>query len=331
MKKDKAFMTLAKVFYDNNPTFIEYMRDTFDLQYYHEHENPGPDGIKKMMEDAVVAVVCVSKLPKDAIAAAPGLKLINVCGAGYNNIDLDAATQQGVPVTSGRGGNASSVTELTIATMINLSRHIPQIDQLLRNDKWQPFFGSEISGKTIGIVGLGTIGMQVAKIARNGFCMNVLAYDTFKNPEADAQGIVYTSLERLFSDSDYITIHIPLTTTTKGLIGSDLLSLMKPTAYILNMARGGIVDEAALKSAVTSKKIAGAGLDVFESELAGIRPVGENAWFKDIENIIVTPHIGGMTIESSVRMCGMARDNIEDVLHGRRPRWNLVNPEVYKA
>ena len=330
MSKDRAFMTIAKVFYDLNSEFVEYMQDTFDLQYYHENENPGPQGVIDRMKDSVVCVVAVSKIPREAIAVAPALKLINVCGAGYNNVDVEAATQQGVPVANGRGGNANSVVELTIAHMINISRRITHGDSAMRADIWTPHFGTELRGKVLGVVGMGAIGSRLAQVAKLGFDMRILAYDVFRNPDVERDfGVQYVELSELFSQSDYITVHAPLTSDTEGMIDLDMLKCMKPTAYIFNMARGGIISEQALREALDGGFIAGAGLDVFASENEGKRPIGEGNWFKDQKNLVLTPHTGGMTRESAINICRMAMENVQDVMAGRRPRHNVVNPEIY--
>jgi phosphoglycerate dehydrogenase-like enzyme len=207
--------------------------------------------------------------------------------------------------------------------MLGLSRKIYQSDRAMRNGEWGRFFGPELWGKTIGIVGLGRVGKSVAQIAK-GFGMRILATDiVWDIAYADANGISYVPLDRLLAEADYVTLHTPLTPWTHNLIDERAIDLMKPTAYLINTARGPIVKEDALCKALEQGRIAGAGLDVFVVE-----PTNDCA-FRNFDNVIITPHIGGATYEAYDRSLQLALLNVTSVLNGREPHSQVnVLPEM---
>ena len=209
----------------------------------------------------------VTVTPK-VLAAAPKLKVIGRAGIGVDNIDVEAATEQGVVVLNTPDANATTTAELAIAHLFSLSRNLPAADQSVRTGKWErsAFMGAEITGKTIGIVGYGTIGRIVASRCL-GLKMRVLAYDPFVTKEVfEADGVEPMDIDEMMSEVDYITLHCPLIEKTRNLINADRIARMKPEARIINCARGGLIDEAALLEALNEGRLAGAALDVYENE-----------------------------------------------------------------
>jgi D-3-phosphoglycerate dehydrogenase len=244
--------------------------------------------------DALI-VRSATKVTREIIeAGAKGrLKIVGRAGVGYDNIDVDAASEFGVVVKSAPSGNTNAVAELTIALMLNLSRHVPQAHLLLKQGLWskEKLKGTELMGKTLGVLGCGKIGQRVAELAHHGFDMDVIGYDICQIVDSKVR---YVPKEEVFSKSDYITIH----TGGKAIIvGEKELALMKPTAYLINTSRGANVDEKALYKALKEKKIAGAALDVYSEE-----PKGEGVEFKnqftDLDNIILSSHLGASTAEA---------------------------------
>ncbi len=231
---------------------------------------------------------------RSVIAAGTRLKAIARAGIGVDNIDLAAATESGIVVFNTPDANATTTAELTLAHLLSLSRHLPQADRAVRQGRWDSarFSGVELSGKTIGIIGFGTIGRLVAKRCA-GLRMRVLSYDPFVAPEIMTQSAAEpVELDALLACADYVTLHCPLTDKTRYLIDASRLAMMKPGARIINCARGGLVDEGALVDALESGHIAGAALDVYESE----PPVGSP--LLALDNVVLTPHLGASTEEA---------------------------------
>ncbi|MFQ5710276.1 MAG: hydroxyacid dehydrogenase [Candidatus Geothermarchaeales archaeon] len=268
------------------------------------------------------------KISKRVINALDNLKIITTHGVGVDfNLDeaaVEAATQKGIYVTNVPGGNANAVAELTFGSLLNLIRRINQGDRGVREGKWAKamFLGAELSGKTLGIIGLGRIGERVARIAR-GFDMEVLSHDPYVSEErARGAGTRLVSLKELLRESDVVTIHVSLSGETEKMIGEEELRLMKRTAVLVNTARGPIVDEASLYEALREGVIAGAALDVLEEE-----PPSHGNPLLQLENVVVTPHIGGNTWESLRNIAKIAAEDITRALRGETPK-NLLNPEV---
>lgn len=237
------------------------------------------------------------------------LRVIGRAGIGVDNIDVDRATRLGIVVLNAPAGNALSAAELTMALLLALARHVLRADRAVRQGGWRAveLQGVELYGKTLGLVGCGRIGSEVARRAR-AFGMRVIAYDPYLHPErAREAGVELVTLPDLLEESDVLSIHAPLTAETRSLIGAQELARMKRTAYLLNVARGGIVDEAALAEALRAKRIAGAALDVFERE----PPAPDHPLF-GLENVIVTPHLGAATEEAQrsvgIEICRAVRD-----------------------
>jgi D-3-phosphoglycerate dehydrogenase len=255
----------------------------------------------------------------DLLAAGRNLRVVGRAGIGVDNIDVPAATGRGIAVVNAPNGNVRAAAEQTIGLLFALARNIPQSYCKLREGVWGKnlFMGTEVAGKTLGIIGLGKVGSQVARKAR-GLDMDVIAYDPFIAPK---DGIPLVALDELLRRADVVTLHVPLTPLTTGMIGAREIGLMKPTATLINCARGQVVDEGALYDACKAGRIAGAALDCFAQEPPGAHPLFT------LDNVIVTPHLGGTTNESMRASALEVAEEVTAVLLGQRPRYCL-NEEV---
>ncbi|MBD2058523.1 phosphoglycerate dehydrogenase [Oculatella sp. FACHB-28] len=262
-----------------------------------------------------------TRVTQEVIEAGTQLKIIGRAGVGVDNVDVPAATRRGIVVVNSPEGNTVAAAEHAVAMMLSMSRHIPDANQSVKSGKWdrKSFTGVEVYKKTLGIVGLGKIGSHVAAIARS-MGMRLLAFDPFLSTErADQIGCQLVELDLLFQESDYITLHLPKTPETYHLINSESLAKMKPTARIINCARGGIIDEQALAEAIAQGKIAGAALDVYETE-----PLGDSPLRSLGKEVILTPHLGASTEEAQVNVAIDVAEQIRDVLLGL-PARSAVN------
>lgn len=262
-----------------------------------------------------------TRVTQAIIDAGTQLKIIGRAGVGVDNVDVPAATKRGIVVVNSPEGNTIAAAEHAIAMMLSLSRHIPDANQSVKSGKWdrKSFTGSEVYKKTLGVVGLGKIGSHVATVAK-AMGMKLIAYDPFISVErADQMGCRLVELDLLFQEADYITLHLPKTPETTHLINQASLAKMKPTTKIINCARGGIIDEAALAEAIASGKIGGAALDVFENE-----PLGESPLLSIGQNLVLTPHLGASTAEAQVNVAIDVAEQIRDVLLGL-PARSAVN------
>jgi D-3-phosphoglycerate dehydrogenase len=254
-----------------------------------------------------------TKVTAEIIEAATNLKVIGRAGSGLDNVDKIAASKRGIVVMNTPGGNTVTTAEHTVAMLFSVARMIPQATASMKTGKWEKkkFMGVELFNKTLGIIGLGAIGSQVAKKAQ-GLEMNVIAYDPFLNEDkAQAMGIRKGSLDEVFAESDFITIHSPMTTETKGLINTATIAKMKNGVRIINCARGGIINEIDLYEAMKSGKVAAAALDVFEKEPP------ENNPLLTLDNLICTPHLGASTEEAQENVALAVAEQIADYLvHG---------------
>ena len=264
-----------------------------------------------------------TKVTRNIIDAADNLQVIGRAGVGVDNIDVDAATRRGILVVNSPEGNIVSAAEHTIAMLLALVRHIPQADSLLRSGVWsREFKGSEIRNKVMGIIGLGRVGTGVAEMAK-GLRMNVIAYDPMvSESRAERLGVKMVELETLLAESDFITIHVPLNPTTGGLIGKDQFKIMKPTAMIVNCARGGIIDEKALYEALEQGRLAGAAVDVFSKE-----PAQDNILLKS-DKVVVTPHLAASTAEAETSAGIDIAEQVIAVLKGYPPKSPVNAPMI---
>lgn len=280
--------------------------------------------------DAILAIL-TDKVDDELIASAGGqLKIVANYAIGFDNVDLEAVKKRGVMITNAPGPEiVESVAEHTFALMLTLARRICEQDQFTRAGKYQGWgpellLGTDMHGKTLGIVGLGRIGFAVAQRAAKGFRMKVLYNDMKPNSDFEQEyGAEFVSLEVLLKNSDFVTLHVPLLPETRHMISDKQFTLMKKTAFLINTARGPIVDEKALLLALSEKKIAGAGIDVFECEPAIDCDVNDHLELKSMPNVVLTPHTASATIEARQAMSRVAAQNIIEALEGRTPP-NLV-------
>ncbi|MTI83151.1 MAG: hydroxyacid dehydrogenase [Firmicutes bacterium] len=264
--------------------------------------------------DAVI-VRNQTKVDKEFLMAAPKLKVLGRLGVGLDNIDLSACKDSNVDVVVARNANAISVVEYVFASMFTFSRQLSRATSDVKSGNWnrRAFTLSELYGKTLGLVGVGEIGSRLAARAR-AFGMNVIGFDPFLPPYEVACtefGVCLTNLEQVLSDSDFISLHVPLNKKTRNIINKDSLAVMKSTACIINTSRGGIINEDALFNALKSKQIAGAALDVLAQEPPGESPL------KELDNIILSPHIAGLTEEAQVRTSVLVAREVSKVLAGQ--------------
>jgi len=265
----------------------------------------------------------------DLLKRAPNLLIVSSNGAGFDPVDVDACTAAGVVVVNQSGGNAQSVAEHALGMLLTLSKRIIQADRALRrsaNVNRNELMGTEVHGKTIGIVGLGNVGRRIAALCRGLLGMNVLAYDPYLSAtEMAERGGEKVTLDELLKRSDYVSINCPLSKDNRGMIGAREFALMQPHAYFITTARGFIHDEAALTEALRNKKIAGAGLDVWSKE----PPPPEHPLLQ-FDNVLASPHTAGVTKEARENMGRIAAEQMLDMLDGKRPP-RLINPEVWPA
>jgi D-3-phosphoglycerate dehydrogenase len=258
------------------------------------------------------------------IEAGKKLMVIGRAGVGVDNIDLEAATRRGILVVNAPTGNTISAAEHAIALMLALARHIPAANFALKAGKWErsKFTGTEVRGKTLGIIGLGNVGSAVARRAR-GLEMKLIGFDPFVS-QAHARNlqVEIVPLEKLYKESDFITLHIPLTAQTKEMINARELALMKPTVRIINTARGGLINEEALANALKEKAVTGAAVDVFPQE-----PCTSSLLFS-LDNVIVTPHLGASTMEAQVTAASDVAEQVVDVFKGLPPRYAVNAPFI---
>jgi D-3-phosphoglycerate dehydrogenase len=275
--------------------------------------------------DALV-VRSETKVTAEVLEAAPRLRVVGRAGVGVDNIDIEAATRHGVLVLNAPTGNTIAATEHVIAMMLALARNLPAADRSLRAGLWERsrFTGIELRDKTLGVLGLGKIGSEVARIAREGLRMRVLAHDPLVTGDRAKQvGAELCDFETLLSESDFLTVHVPMTDATRGVIGAAELRRMRKGARLINVARGGIIDEQALADAIIDGHIAGAAIDVFTKE----PPEATNPLLQ-LEQVVVTPHLGASTREAQVNVAFDVADQIVEYLAGGTPRYAVNAPTM---
>ena len=272
------------------------------------------------------ALLCLLTDPidRDVIDAGKKLRIISNYAVGYNNIDVDYASEKGIVVTNTPGVLTETTADLAWALLMAVARRVVEGDRFMREGKfrgWAPMLmlGTDVYGKTLGIVGMGKIGQAVARRAK-GFGMKVLYYSRKRKPDVEKElGAEYVSLETLMKESDFISLHVPLTPETMNMINRDMLELMKPSAYLINTARGEVIDEPYLIDMLKKGRIRGAALDVFWGE-----PLNVNPELYELDNVVLAPHMGSASLETRTKMAVMAAQAIIDVLEGREPK-NRVN------
>lgn len=317
------------------PCFTRLLEE-FDAEVWPEWRHPpyevlvekaaSVDGLVTLLTDRV-------DCPLLERAARGGLRIVSQYAVGYDNIDVECATRLGIYVTNTPNVLTEATAELTWALILAAARHIVKADEYVRSGEWyrsgtgwhpELLLGMELQGKTLGIVGFGRIGRAVARIGAKGFGMRVLYYSRHRAPRniEEELNATYVPLERLLQESDIVSIHVPLTHETRGMIGERELRLMKPTAILVNTARGAVVDPDALVKALREGWIAGAGLDVFHEE-----PLPPDHPLTRLENVVLAPHIGSATRKAREAMTCAVLDNLLAFKRGEVPP-NTVNPEV---
>ena len=323
MAKPKVFVT-----YPMPDQHLEPLRAVAEISKW-----PGPgrcpeDIAVKEVADAV-GVVGVMRWTPEILDKAPQLRVIANTAVGYDSVDVPAATARGIIVTNTPGVLTDTTADLAFCLLVTVARRIGESERFVRAGKWAAnpsaggaMLGMDIHHATLGVVGMGRIGSEVAHRGA-GFHMKVLYYDEFRREDLEKQfGYQYVDLDTLLRESDFVTLHVALTPQTRKLIGAAEFAKMKPTAFLINASRGGVVDEQALIEALRSKQIAGAGLDVFEKE-----PTPSDNPLLQMENVVVTPHIGSATGATRRAMMDLAVQNVAAVLQGQAPL-TPVNPEV---
>ncbi len=284
-----------------------------------------PELIAALKAKSYDAVLCLltDTIDADVFSAAPKARIFANYAVGYNNIDVKTAKVRNIMISNTPGVLTESVAEHTIALIFSMAKRIVESDQYTRDGKfvgWAPmlFLGDDLVGKTLGLVGLGKIGAQVARRMHDGFDMKLVYYDVIRNNELENMyGVEYKPLQDVLAESDFVSIHVPLVPETKHLIGEKELKMMKKTAYLINTSRGPVVDEKALVQALKDGEIKGAALDVYEDEPK------LSAGLVELPNTVLTPHTASATVETRSKMSEMAADNIIAALEGKIPP-NLV-------
>jgi D-3-phosphoglycerate dehydrogenase len=320
-------MLLGRVLVEEfQPDVLKWLRQQVELVVVNPWLEPERWELEASRVDAVISRK--GKITREHMQKSAGrLKIIARTGVGVDpsRVDLDSAKEFKVWVTNQPGSNSVSVTELVFGQMIALVRHTFEANKAVKENRWSEYLkyiGAELAGKTLGIIGMGNIGTRVAIRAR-AFEMDFLVYDPYiPESHVTALGGKWVGLDELLPESDVVTVHCPLTAETTGMIDGRRLGLMKGSAYLINAARGGIVNEDALWRALTQKKIAGAALDVVENE----PPQKDHSLFR-LDNVILTPHIGALTLEASKRGEWGAAEEVIRVLEGKKPK----NPVVEGA
>jgi phosphoglycerate dehydrogenase-like enzyme len=300
-------VAVASHSFPKNPTLRRELLERYPSSVFNESSAPlsGP-ALISFLRGHHKAITGLESLDEAIFTAVPELRIVSKYGVGLDMIDLAAARRHGVSVRWTPGVNRQSVAELTIAFMIALSRNLLPLAREMRDGVWTHGGGRQISSATVGVLGCGNVGQSVARLCR-AFGARVVAHDIKRYDEFYCQtGVTPVGLDALLRESDFVTIHVPLDASTRGMIGQAELSAMKPSAFLINTARGGIVDEAAVKRALVEHAIAGAAFDVFESE-----PPADTE-LSSLTNFVATPHVGGSTTEAVLAMGRAAIEGLDD-------------------
>jgi len=300
-----------------------------DVEYWADGERPPRDEVLRRVKDKE-GLVCLltEKINDELLRAAPKLRIAANVAVGFDNIDVDACTRRGVVATNTPGVLDETTADFAWTLLLAVARRLNEGEALSRSGNWKGWnldqlCGADIWGKTLGVVGFGRIGRAVARRAL-GFQMKVLYTDAVRAPEdvERALNAEFRDLNALLSESDFITLHVPLLPETRGLFDAPKFFRMKPTAFLINTSRGPVVDEAALVAALEGKKIAGAALDVYENE-PFIHPGLKRA------NVVLAPHLASASVETRTKMAVMAANNVVSLFKGQRPP-NMLNPDIFR-
>ena len=308
---------------------LSMLNEQLAVDIWDVEDEPVPRDLFLKAAAGVEGVLCMltDRIDKEFLRSAPEVRIVANMAVGYDNIDVAACMRHRVMVTNTPGVLTETTADLAFGLLVATARRIPESEQVLLKGEWKtwsPMFlaGLDVHGATLGIAGLGRIGEAVARRAR-GFSMRLLYWDKVRKPSVEQSlGMEYRCFDDLLKESDFITIHLPLDAETRGLFGEREFGLMKPTAVLVNTARGPIVQMQALHDALVAKRIWAAGLDVYDAD-----PVSPDDPVVNLDNVIALPHIGSATIATRVKMASMAAENLIAGLSGAVPL-NLVNPEV---
>jgi len=311
---------------------LDRLRGQCEVELHEEDSPVSPAQLAEICSSRPIEglVVCGARVPAEVVESAARLRVVSNVGVGYDNVDVAACTRRGIPVTNTAGVLEETTADLAFALLMAVARRVAEGDRHIREGRWQQWkwgllWGADVHHQTLGIYGLGNIGRAMARRGR-GFSMRLL-YHSRRGADAALEnelGATFVDHDTLFRESDFVSLHVPLTPETHRLVGARELSLMKPTAFLINTTRGKVVDEEALAAALDSGGIAGAGLDVFEHE-PRVHPS-----LLSLPNVVLAPHIGSATTATRSRMAALAAENLLAALEGRRPP-NVVNPEVYSC
>jgi len=287
------------------------LRNLGEVKIYTDKARSYEELVERIKDsEVVINIRAYTSFNKEVLSSCSKLRLISIWGTGTDNVDLKAARDMGITVTNTPGANALSVAEHTIALLLSLARQIPLLDREVRSGKWPRVNMVQLHGKTLGIIGLGSIGGHVARMAK-GLGMEVIAWTFNPSPEkAEKYSIRFVSKEKLLESSDAISLHIRLTEDTRGFIKKEDFQRMKSTAFFVNTARAGLIEPGALYEALSQRKIAGAALDVYDQE-----PLPPEDPLTKLPNVVLTPHNAGMTPEATLHGLMMAVENVENFLN----------------
>ncbi|MBM3292063.1 D-glycerate dehydrogenase [Candidatus Bathyarchaeota archaeon] len=308
---------------------LSLILENFDAEVWREYIPPTKDQLKEHISDVeAIASNVADKVDGDLFDAAPKLRIVSQMAVGFDNIDVAEATRRGIYVTNTPEVLTETTADYAFALLLAVARRVVEADNYVRQGKWtvgwHPSFmqGRDVNGATIGIVGAGRIGYAVAKRAK-GFNMKILYYDVAPRPEMERElNAKRVDLKTVFSEPDFVSVHVPLMIETRHLVNEEKLSLMKKTAYLINTSRGPVVDEKALFDALVHHKIAGAAIDVFEQE-----PTPSDNPLLKLENLVVAPHIASSSYETRQKMSELVAINLISYFKGEIPP-NLVNKEL---
>ena len=294
----------------NSPALTKLQQFCDDLVFNPTGKPLAEEDLAVLLKDCDGYIAGLDQISEQVLKVCPKLKAISRYGAGYDRVDIKVAKELGIKVTNTPSANAQAVAELTFAMMMSLARNITYLHRETISGNWIRSTGTEMYGKTLGIIGLGAIGKRVAACAK-GFQMNVLAYDPYINEEyCKEHKITSTDFDTVIKNADFISLHLPLLDSTYHLISQEVIASMKPTALIVNASRGGIIDEDAAYDALLAGNLGGLGLDAFEQEPPKASPLFS------LPNVIATPHAGAHTNEAIIAMGDMAVDNLICLLQG---------------
>ena len=326
-RRHRVFVT-RRIF----PEAEELLSTAAETEVWPDDLPPSPEYLRAKVEDVDGLMTNImDRVDAELLAQGRRLKVVSQLGVGVDNVDLEEATKRGVLVGNTPGVLAKATADIGFALLMSAARRVSESERWLRAGNWQiqyhPMFwlGQEIHGSTLGIIGMGQIGVEMAKRAR-GFDMNVLYYSRTRKPELEAQyGLRYVGPDALLAESDFVSLHVPLTPETRNYIGERELRQMKSTAILINVARGAVVDPKALYTALKEGWIKAAATDVTDPE-----PINLDDPLLTLDNLVVTPHIGSASIDSRRATCMLAARNVIAGIEGRRPE-ACANPQVYES